>query len=141
MEGGLALSLHFDRCVFSLPELCALRWSGEWLVLFKERAAFRCRRTIPQLQTRSRLRSFSGGHRTLRSIPMDSILCWGDRVNRPSSQKDCDDCPAEQVSVRETDRNPCTGRCQKDVPEEVTNRRQSDKFHPLRDTHESFKVI
>lgn len=43
---------------------------------------------------------------TLRSIPMDSILWWGDRVNRPSSQKDCDNCPAEQVSVRETDRNP-----------------------------------
>ena len=36
---------------------------------------------------------------------MDLLLWWGDGVNEPSSQKDYDDCPAEQVSMRETDRN------------------------------------
>lgn len=109
---ALALSLLFDRCVFSLPR--TLCFMVEWGVvgpLQGESCPFRCRRTIPQLQTRSRLCSFSAWHWgvtwwTLRSIPTDSILWWGDRVNRPSSQEDCDDCPAEQVSVRETDRNP-----------------------------------
>ena len=96
-------------------ELCALWWSGEWLVLFKERAApFDAGGQFSrwaQLQTHSCLRSFSARHWgitwwTLRPIPTDLLLWWGDRVNEPSSQKDCDDCPAEQVSVRETDRNP-----------------------------------
>lgn len=72
-----ALALSTLTGVYShYRELCALWWSGEWLVLFKERAApfgaggqfLSCR------HVRAFVHSLGVTWWTLRSIPTDSIL-------------------------------------------------------------------
>ena len=113
-------------------ELCALWWSGEWLVLFKERAApfgaggqfLSCR------HVRAFVHSL-GGHvvdTEIHSYGLDTLM------GRQSKQTIFPErlwwLPSRTGFCERSWQEPlCAGRCQKDVPEEVTNRRQSDKFH------------
>ena len=110
-------SLHFERCVFSLRRtLCSMveqgvvgPLQGESCVLLMQEdnphGELGCRHVHALVHSLLGAGGSSGGHWDP-FLWTRSILWWGERVNGPFSQKDCDDRPAEQVSVRETDRTP-----------------------------------